>query len=99
MTFTAAEYSEDTSLNFTVSVSDGEASATASTTIVVAQYTTDPNTGTCDNAWDSDAVYTGGDQVTHAGSTWEAKWWTRGEDPTTTGEWGVWKQVGTASCN
>ncbi|MBR9786958.1 MAG: chitinase [Vibrionaceae bacterium] len=99
VTFTAAEYSQETYLNFTVSVSDGEASSTASTTIVVAQYTTDPNTGTCDNAWDAGAVYTVGDQVTHVGSTWEAKWWTRGEDPTKSGEWGVWKEVGTANCN
>ena len=44
-------------------------------------------------AWDEDTVYTGGDRVTHDGSTWEAKWWTLGEEPGTTGEWGVWKLV------
>ncbi|CAE6929966.1 COG3325 Chitinase [Vibrio sp. B1FLJ16] len=99
VTFTAAEYSQDTSLAFTVSVSDGEASATASATVVVAEHTSVTDPVTCDNAWDSGTVYTGGDQVTHAGSTWEAKWWTRGEDPTKSGQWGVWKEVGTASCN
>ena len=44
-------------------------------------------------AWDEDTVYTGGDRVTHNGSTWEAKWWTLGNEPGTTGEWGVWKLV------
>ena len=99
VTFTAAEYPQDTSLSFTVSVSDGKASSTASATVVVAQHTTDPNPGTCDNAWDASAVYTGGNQVTHAGKTWEAKWWTQGDDPSQSGEWGVWKEVGVANCN
>lgn len=46
-------------------------------------------------AWSSGATYTAGDQVTHAGSAWHAKWWTSGEEPGTTGEWGVWEQLGT----
>ncbi|MCQ6508124.1 carbohydrate-binding protein, partial [Vibrio parahaemolyticus] len=25
--------------------------------------------------------YTGGYQVTHAGKSWEAKWWSQGDDP------------------
>ncbi|MCW1891405.1 hypothetical protein OK016_28575 [Vibrio chagasii] len=29
-------------------------------------------------------------QVTQAG-VWEAKWWTKGDDPVNSGEWGVWK--------
>ncbi|MCG9635140.1 glycosyl hydrolase family 18 protein [Vibrio parahaemolyticus] len=99
VTFTAAEYPQDTSLSFTVSVSDGKASSSASATVVVAQHTTDPNPGTCDNVWDASAVYTGGNQVTHAGKTWEAKWWTQGDDPSKSGEWGVWKEVGVANCN
>ena len=55
--------------------------------------------GTCTNEWDATAIYTGGDQVTHAGKTWEAKWWTQGQDPSKSGEWGVWKEVGPANCN
>lgn len=46
-------------------------------------------------AWSSSAVYVGGSQVTHAGIAWRAKWWTQGETPGTTGEWGVWERVGT----
>jgi predicted chitinase len=46
-------------------------------------------------AWSSGAVYVGGNQVTHAGAAWRAKWWTQGETPGTTGEWGVWERTGT----
>lgn len=45
-------------------------------------------------AWDAGATYTGGDQVAHDGHTWKAKWWTQGEAPGTTGEWGVWEDLG-----
>ncbi|KXO13648.1 Chitinase [Moritella sp. JT01] len=42
--------------------------------------------------WQADTVYVGGDKVTHNGSTWTAQWWTKGEEPGTTGEWGVWRK-------
>ncbi|HDV5393764.1 TPA: hypothetical protein RI724_002515, partial [Vibrio cholerae] len=29
--------------------------------------------------------------VTHQGKSWTAQWWTQGEEPGTTGEWGVWR--------
>ncbi|WP_092532053.1 family 20 glycosylhydrolase [Amycolatopsis arida] len=45
-------------------------------------------------AWDGAAVYVGGDRVAHGGHHWTAKWWTRGEEPGTTGEWGVWRDEG-----
>ncbi|MBE3669104.1 chitinase [Vibrio navarrensis] len=96
VTFTAAEYSADTSIVFSVTVSDGLASSVASTTVVVAKK---DSGSTCSNAWDASAVYTGGQQVTYADKTWEAKWWTQGDDPTKSGQWGVWKEVGPANCN
>jgi chitinase len=37
--------------------------------------------------WSSSTVYVGGDQVTHAGRTWEAKWWTQGNEPGTADVW------------
>ncbi len=43
--------------------------------------------------WDRNAVYVKGDRVTWNGYIWEANWWTRGEEPGTTGEWGVWKMI------
>lgn len=60
--------------------------------------TTDPGGGDagCDaGAWSSSAVYNGGDEVTHNGNAYRASWWTTGEEPGTTGEWGVWRQLAT----
>lgn len=54
---------------------------------------TDPDA--CETpAWSSGEVYTGGDQVSHGGRLYRAQWWTRGEEPGTTGEWGVWRDLG-----
>lgn len=60
--------------------------------------TEEPTGGTgCDaSVWDAAAVYTAGAEVTHDGIAYRADWWTTGEVPGTTGEWGVWKQ--TAAC-
>ncbi|WP_299691615.1 glycosyl hydrolase family 18 protein [uncultured Vibrio sp.] len=96
VSFVAAEYTQDTVLNFSVTVSDGKDTSVAATTVNVLEKVT--SGGTCTNLWDSGAIYTGGDQVTHAGKIWQAKWWTQGQDPTTSGQWGVWKEIGTASC-
>nr|WP_290665393.1 glycosyl hydrolase family 18 protein [Ardenticatena sp.] len=66
------------------------------TPIVTATPT--PPTGVCSApAWDASAVYTGGDVVSHNGHEWRAKWWTRGEEPGTTGQWGVWEDLGACS--
>ncbi|MCA5894811.1 lytic polysaccharide monooxygenase [Isoptericola sp. NEAU-Y5] len=55
---------------------------------------TDPP-GDCEAAaWDANAVYLNGAQVSHDGRTYQAKWWTRGENPANSGEWGVWKDLG-----
>ncbi len=48
-------------------------------------------------AWEASTIYTGGDLVTHQQFTYEAKWWTRGEEPGTTGQWGVWKIIESSS--
>ncbi|MGW5878566.1 glycosyl hydrolase family 18 protein [Nocardiopsis terrae] len=58
--------------------------------------TDEPTAPDCDApAWNSGSVYTQGDSVSHDGSVYTARWWTRGEEPGTTGEWGVWDRVGT----
>ncbi|CAM3811532.1 immunoglobulin-like domain-containing protein [Parendozoicomonas haliclonae] len=53
---------------------------------------------TCTNAWDVKAVYLADAEVSHNGSEWRAGWWTQGEEPGTTGEWGVWRKIGDSSC-
>ena len=39
-------------------------------------------------AWSASAVYIGGNEVSHSGHKWKAKWWTTNEEPGTTGEFG-----------
>ncbi|PZR51913.1 hypothetical protein DNL40_13920 [Xylanimonas oleitrophica] len=49
----------------------------------------------CDAAaWAAGTVYTNGDRVSHGGRLYEAKWWTLGENPANSGEWGVWRDLG-----
>ncbi|PRY60518.1 glycosyl hydrolase family 18 protein [Glycomyces artemisiae] len=49
----------------------------------------------CEGApWQSSAVYVGGDRVSHQDREYRAKWWTTGETPGTTGQWGVWEDLG-----
>ncbi|MFD4244968.1 glycoside hydrolase family 19 protein [Streptomyces sp. NPDC058525] len=48
----------------------------------------------CAGAWTSSAVYTGGMSASYNGRNWQAKWWTQGETPGTTGQWGVWSDQG-----
>ncbi len=48
-------------------------------------------------SWNNGTVYISGDNISHNEHNWEAKWWTRGEEPGTTGDWGVWKDLGICS--
>lgn len=52
----------------------------------------------CSNAWNSNTIYVADDRAIHNGQLWRAKWWTRGEEPGTTGQWGVWESLGAAGC-
>ncbi|MEU3227367.1 lytic polysaccharide monooxygenase [Streptomyces sp. NPDC006976] len=55
----------------------------------------DGDPGDCATAaWDAGRVYNGGDTVSYNGHTWRAKWWVQGDQPGTTGEWGVWEDLG-----
>ncbi|MGW1894570.1 carbohydrate-binding protein [Streptomyces sp. NPDC002004] len=69
------------------------AGATPPTTPPTTPPPTDPGTCTAP-AWSSTSIYTGGNEVSHNGHTWKAKWWTQNEEPGTTGEWGVWQDEG-----
>ncbi|MGH8795112.1 MAG: carbohydrate-binding protein [Stackebrandtia sp.] len=47
--------------------------------------------GQCESAaWNAATAYTGGALVSHGGSEYRAKWWTRGEEP---GAAGVWERL------
>ncbi|EKO3907135.1 chitinase [Vibrio fluvialis] len=47
----------------------------------------DPGTDPGSNVWDKNAVYNAGDQVVWNEATYEAKWWTQGDDPAKGGPW------------
>ncbi|WP_333812802.1 glycosyl hydrolase family 18 protein [Timonella senegalensis] len=51
----------------------------------------------CPAAYVSTKVYNGGDLVSHNGDIWRAKWWTQGQAPGTTGQWGQWENLGPCS--
>ena len=61
--------------------------------VTTAPPTTNP--GTCSvSAYNAGTVYTEGNRVSYNGQIWQAMWWTQGETPGTTGEWGVWRPAG-----
>ncbi|EHN69070.1 M66 family metalloprotease [Aliivibrio fischeri] len=53
----------------------------------------------CEDSWAMNTTYVAGDLVSHNGAVWQAGWWTKGEEPGTTGEWGVWKKVSDSGCS
>ncbi|TKF36050.1 glycosyl hydrolase family 18 protein [Enterovibrio norvegicus] len=95
LTFVADSYATTKNFTFALTVSDGKLDDSASITVTVAKNTTDP---VCANAWKEGVVYNSGDVVTHNGKEYSAKWWTQNEEPGTTGQWGVWKELGAANC-
>lgn len=44
--------------------------------------------------WNSIRIYNEGEVVFHNGLFWEALWWTQGQEPGTTGQWGPWRLIG-----
>ncbi|RJG47885.1 glycosyl hydrolase family 18 protein [Motilimonas pumila] len=54
---------------------------------------TQPTQAPVQGSWSADTVYTSGQQVTANGVTYEARWWTQGDNPEQTGDWGVWKKL------
>ncbi|SMC28644.1 Carbohydrate binding domain-containing protein [Andreprevotia lacus DSM 23236] len=48
----------------------------------------------CPAAWDAGAIYVGGNQVSYQGKRYQAKWWTRGDNPSLSGQWDVWQNLG-----
>ena len=54
----------------------------------------------CSNtpAWSATTVYPrSGNQVSYKGKLYENKWWTQGDVPSDSGQWGVWKDLGVCS--
>jgi predicted carbohydrate-binding protein with CBM5 and CBM33 domain len=55
----------------------------------------DPGPGQCSAApWVAHVAYLGGAQVSHQAGLYRAKWWTQGEVPSESGQWGPWERLG-----
>ncbi|MGR5243445.1 chitinase C-terminal domain-containing protein [Vibrio sp. PNB23_22_6] len=46
------------------------------------------------DTWDSSKVYHGGDQVQFENNAYQARYWTQNNNPSQSGEWGEWKNLG-----
>ncbi|WP_203671809.1 M28 family peptidase [Streptomyces sp. SID13666] len=90
-TMTVAVGASVTAGTYTVTVT-GTGTATHSTTYSLT--VTGGGGGCTGTTWDPNAIYVGGNQVSWKGHNWRAKWWTTGEEPGTTGQWGVWQDLG-----
>ncbi|WP_308445862.1 lytic polysaccharide monooxygenase [Chitiniphilus purpureus] len=54
-----------------------------------------PGTG-CAPAWAAATVYAASNtKVSYNGRNYQNKWWTQGDNPSQTGQWGVWQDLGT----
>ncbi|MFC9331567.1 hypothetical protein [Kitasatospora sp. NPDC057015] len=74
----------------------GTLSGTAATSSATYTLTVTGTAPACSTpSWGGTQVYTGGNTVSWKGHRWSAKWWTLGEEPGTTGQWGVWQDLGT----
>ncbi|MDK8180339.1 lytic polysaccharide monooxygenase [Paenibacillus sp. UMB4589-SE434] len=76
---------------YTFSVKAIDAAGNVSPASNVLNVTTPPAPTTYP-AWSAAAVYVAGNKVTHNGVNYEAKWWTQGETPGTSGA-DVWKVI------
>jgi chitin-binding protein len=91
VSLTAGLVSADSANLVSVTVSDGQLSTTQSFTVTV----TDIPEPTCTvAAWSAASTYNSGDQASQDGILYNAKWWSLGENPATSGQWGAWAVVG-----
>lgn len=58
---------------------------------------TNEEISTIKDTWDSTSTYNGGDEVIFGGKVFKARWWTQGEQPNSSNEWGAWELIGDAS--
>ncbi|MGV9269390.1 glycosyl hydrolase family 18 protein [Kitasatospora sp. NPDC003701] len=72
------------------------ATATATPTATPTATATPTTPAGCSAApsWDAATTYATSTKVSWKGHYYTNKWWTKGEDPTTTGQWGVWTDNG-----
>ncbi|WP_175964391.1 S8 family peptidase [Burkholderia pyrrocinia] len=97
ITITAPRSSTATTARLAVIASQGPAnSVTLYKDVVVEAAQSSPDQGGgCHVAWNPTTTYEGiGKQVSINGRNYENKWWSLGDNPTQSGKWGVWQDIG-----
>lgn len=90
------QFSDGGEYSVVLTVTDSDGLSHSQTQVVSLERQTDPDEpGTCQTpAWDASTIYLGGDKTSQLGMEYSANWWTQGESPADSGQWGVWKIVG-----
>ncbi|AJS59949.1 glycosyl hydrolase family 18 protein [Paenibacillus sp. IHBB 10380] len=89
---TISGLSANTAYTFTVKAKDAAGNVSGASSPL--SVTTDAATVCSVAAWNANSVYTGGQRASYNGNSYEAKWWTRGDQPDQSGTAGVWKLIG-----
>lgn len=80
------------SYQVTLTVVDSKGQTGSITKTVTVQ---DGDSGDCQYpAWEANLVYLGGDRVSVNGKVYQANWWTQGDAPEQSGQWGPWSLLG-----
>lgn len=79
----------NTSYSFTVKAIDAAGNVSSASNVL---NVTTPSAPTTYPSWSATTVYVAGNKVTHNGVNYEAKWWTQGETPGSSGT-DVWKVI------
>lgn len=75
-----------------LTVTDADSASDTLTQVVTVSSGDVP--GECASSpWDAGVVYVSGDLVSQLGKEYRANWWTRGDSPAGSGQWGVWTFV------
>ena len=98
LSFVAPAVTANTDYTVSVTVSDGELTATDSVVVTVKPVVTNPCDATDPNAgnhaaWAANVAYGGGQKVSYNGLVYEAKWWTQGDTPSADGPWKLLSNV------
>ncbi|QKW24659.1 chitinase [Kitasatospora sp. NA04385] len=79
------------------STSPSPSSSTSPSTGTSPSPSTSTGTGTCSPAWSASTTYVANNKVSYNGHNYHAKWWTLNENPSASGQWGVWADDGPCS--
>ncbi|UZJ43725.1 glycosyl hydrolase family 18 protein [Marinimicrobium sp. C6131] len=76
---------------------DGDSSSSSSSLSSSASSSSSAATGEgCEglDTWNANSVYTQDDRVEYNVVEYRARWWTQGDNPEQSGDWGVWENLG-----